>query len=774
MHTWKRPWRENDRVVLAALNPAEEGPEWVWALQWAEDVGGPVLETTYGLLARRMRLFPLCFITPERLAWVRISEDAPAPRWQALAPDYVAYTWTPYPAVHLTLEWLVPEPWVVLARLTLHNAGEDKAVVPLGWAAQLDLGAGPGLEPVERRAVQVLEGALDGQWAVVFATGGAEGRLSPFPMLTLDVNLAPGMTRRLRLVHLLGAEAEGAFETARRWAARPWEALVARVGLREARWPWVLPADEDLAWPLAVAQQTVRRLLAGGTPGGWRRREPDGSEPGLSVLEGWYLTVGFLLPGAEAQARALFEAVLATQEEDGWVSVAPHAHPGRGPLASPLLVDWAARVLEALDEPTAATLRVHWFAPLHRFLTLWFAPERDADGDGLPEWQHPEQIGVEALPVWGAWHPASLGADPTTMEDPALWALLYRAAGVLADWAQALGRDDAAAWWRERAATLRAAVQATWDARRAHPLRRDRDTHASPAGRRLGQRRGPGELWLQVENAPPTRLVIALHTPTPVAGAQVLVRGHRADGRPWTETLTTGGRWFEGRVVLTTAAAYRAVESVVVVGVPPTTRVTVSTPDYTAVDLSLLLPLWAGMLTPEQVQQVVRRLQQRRGGYAQPYGLPQVPGAGQRDPAWWAVYPVWQLLVAEGLAACGERALAAQVLERLWRTAAQGWLRTGRFSEAYHARTGAGLGRRDVPLGLPPVAPALRWLGLARLTPGEVVLTAPSPFTFPLRVLGYDLEVLLAPEGGQVRFQDGQQVAWKREDLPVWVRYILG
>ncbi|HEY58409.1 MAG TPA: hypothetical protein G4O04_07740 [Anaerolineae bacterium] len=764
-----------DRLVLAAdarLGSLSYVDDTIWALSLRDAPTTVVLETTYGLRARHMRLFPLLFADPERRQVMGLSlEDSPF-RLTALAPNYAAVQFRPHATAQGRLEWFIPDGRTAMARLSLRNSGPEPLTLYLGWVADLSPGEeGRPMEPWQHHATALLTGETQGLPLLIFLTGGPEGLYSPYPTLVLPLDLVPGQERRLTLVHLVGYEAEAGLETARRLAARPWEAQITRLRLADQAWPRIQPADETQAWALTFARQSALRLLHGPFGEGQHRfalraREPDqGYSPnghgsdhppawsGLTVPEVWYLSSAFLLPHAPNLAAELLQGFLAHQRPDGWIDAGPgpagqQAHA----LASPLLVDLAGRIYAAQPDPAFAA---QMFEPLWRFLQVWFAPEQDTDSDGLPEWHHPAQVGLESLPEFSPWHPWSTGADLATVEDPALWALLYRACQVLENLAPPAQRPQAQKPLRAWARRLREAVQQAWDPRRAHPLRWDRDTHLSLPGQRLGQLRGSGAVPLRPcgEASPPIRPVIIVYADAPLR-PQVHLRGRDGQGRPLREDLTAPPTWYEGRMVFNATQTYACLESLTVEGLPASARVEVRTPDLTRTDLTLLLPFWAGMLTPAQEQQVLRRLQSPQG-YARPYGLPLVPTRRPKAPAWEAVHMLWNLFALEGLEQAGARPLAADLLTRLWQGAGETLQREGYLREAYHARTGKGMGQRNVLLGLPPLSPALRLAGVVSLTPKAIELQAESAFAHPVTLFWRGVRLTVAPQGGTVRFPHG-------------------
>ncbi len=151
-------------------------------------------------------------------------------------------------------------------------------------------------------------------------------------------------------------------------------------------------------------------------------------------------------------AQQLIEAVLAQQREDGpQAGMVPHwsTPHSRTEISQPPLLSWAAWRLYTFHGDREFLFRVYpKLAKLHR----WFERERTR-ADGLPFWKQPDESGMDNSPAF----------DDGTDAHVDLVAELFADAGMLAQIAAAIGREDHERAWREQEQEWRERMGRFWD-----------------------------------------------------------------------------------------------------------------------------------------------------------------------------------------------------------------------------------------------------------------------------------------------------------------------
>ncbi len=774
MHIWRRPLSQS-RVFLAAdaripaAGPASE-TDVVWTLHQRSALPRvPALETRLGLHVRSLVLFPV-FAAGEKAPWVvDTGEYARPPELWACLPDYAHVYAQPFPWLEFHWETAVVDGRTLLSRVHWTYTGSAPQPLLWGWAGLLrPLQEGTTFEPQEGRVAAFLLGRTPLGYALLYMTGGPQGEVGPYPMLLLRYRLAPGEARAFAWVWTLDEDVEAGLTRARRWAARSWEALKAQRDLLDAHTPYVFTGRARVDWALGRGRQSASRFLVR-TPLADRdypvlRRLPEdppatrANPDNLPTFpELWYWLTQYGIPAVQPWVPGLVEALLAVRNQKQEPDDRPALWGGQAQyLAHPLAIDLAARVY-ATWQDAAFLQRV--FPHLWELLQAWFAPQHDRDRDLWPEWENPVQVGLPYLPEFTWWSRKSTGLDIHSVESPALLAFLYRACRQVASLARHLEREEEARTLENWAQTLHESWKHVWSSHRALAPYRDRDTHHTHGPRRVWQGRGAGSFPLEApaDLTPPARLVVHLfpHRGRP-SQFSLYIHGRNPQGRT-AQALLGPDRfhWAEGRGVATTEAVFARVERVVVEGLARQDRVVLRVADLTRRDLSLLTPLWAGLLTPTQADALIRRHLGDEGGFGRPGGWSVEPGSrasdqGKAVPLW------WNGLLLEGLIQAGKTDLAVRRLLSLLEFQGSLLDREGLFFELYHGEMGLGLAPPETMTSLPPLGLVLR-LGGIRFLPGlRMALEGPSAFPFPLTVDMWGARVVRRPSETEVRLPWGE------------------
>ena len=780
MRTWNLKAGDPLSLTIAAdvrLSAPTYRDDQIWELSLGNGVPPALaLQTTYGLRARSMRLFPR-FTEGENLR-TDPADFASPPIVRNFSPNFLRIAFSPLPEIEITAEYWVPQSQVVAGRLRFVNRSRSRRSLHLDWVALLapqEQSDGHGMAPMEIQVTSVLAGKSGDLTPVVFLTGGATTTNSPYPALMLDFDLPPGGSHDFIWSAAALSTPQASFDLARQTASCQWEAELARLEMVNASQIEIYTGDPDWDVAFALAQKIALGSFVAPTthlpyPSFVQSRRPnrgfsprgDGSDydhlwNGQTPLE-TYLLTGLILPSALHLGKGLLRNFLATQTYDGAIDGKPGLGGQRAnQLATPILSSLAWRIYQASEDRPFLEEN---YPSLLAYLQTWFTLPHDRDGDGIPEWDHLMQAGLDEHPLFAHWQEWAQGIDITTVESPSLCAFLYRECQSLIAIAQLLDRSADIPPLRTIAERLRAALEASWDAQSAAYRYWDRDTHLSPCGSILGSWQEPGNYPIEKSFEQPTRLVVQLRAEGAVPRRlQVFIHGRTAAGARCIEHfLPDQFRWFFGRSTVTSERAYAAIESFDVIDIGDTDQVTLLNTDLTCDDLTLLLPLWGQVPSPEQAESLLAHAITQPHRYSQPFGLPLCPLPSCQAQPCAMVHILWNTLIGEGLVAYGYRKEAAELVGRLMKAVVQSLKSERAFRQGYHAESGEGFGERDVLPGLAPLSLFLEVLGVRLISPYRLRLEGFNPFPWPVTVKDRGLSVVRQKDKTLIIFPDGQTI----------------
>ncbi len=631
-------------------------PDYLNDHSWEVSLGGgepPAISvrTAYGLRARNMRIF-------YRFTEAGKSITDPAAFPQAVCvrrfyPNYVRLVFVPIEGLEVTAEYWVPQSHVLAGRLTLVNRTAFPRHVDAELCGTLNPLDGKAFGPArQQQMVRVLSGATGGLQPVLFSEGSPRQGTGPHSGLRLVLDFDGGAERSFNWACAAEASDTESFGLARRTAALNWEAERTRVELvNAADSVEIHTGDADWDAALAFAQKDAQAaFFPGGAhlpkPSFVRTRGPDNgfsrggdasdystSWNGQSALDAYY--VSGVLPGAPELRGGLLENYMSVQAPDGSIDARPGLAGQRSRfLAAPFMAVMAWQHHQRTQD-TGFLERV--FPRLSAFFDAWFASAQDRDGDGIPEWEHVLQTGLDENPLFDVWYPWSQALSIQTLLNPELEALLLHEGRTLTRIAEVLGRQQETSEIQRRTKRLSEALDASWSDRVGGYAYRDQRTGASWTDRLVGSRKGSGEILPRhPECEQPVRLLIQVHTKSAAArrpaieifgSSQVTPRTARrkpapaggsppAAGHEQSEAVPAANfQWRSGGLVAVSALVYGRVERVVVDGLDEKDRVVVRTVNTSGEDITLFTPLWAGSPDVDRARVMVRRLMQDEQGF---------------------------------------------------------------------------------------------------------------------------------------------------------------
>ena len=784
MSSWNLTAGDPLSLTLAAdvrLSQTDYTDDQIWELHLrGGEPAALALETTFGLRAHRMRLFPR-FLSGNTQRTDPASFYQP-PRVVRFFPNYIAVECAPFEGLEVLAEYWMIDSHLVSGRLRLSNLSILPQYLRLEWVALLTpLDRQGGMAPIPNLPGQALAGETSNLQPVVVVSGGPKAAPGPYPALATNLEMYPGSTRLVSWAAAGLHTQESALEAAQQAIARPWDAEITRLEMTNlSQGVWLDTGDREWDATFALAQKTafglfVQNKLNLPEPSLILTRRPDqgfslrgdgGDHPlpwnGQSALDAYYLT-SFLLPGAPHLAAGLLRNFLSVQDEVGRID----GRPGLGGqrtrrLAQPILAALAVKLGDYLNEGPGCPWYAEVYAGLRRFFQAWLSPDLDIDGDGLPEWESPLQSGLEDSPIFERFSPDARGLETPYLESPALAAFLFRECRSLIEMAEALLADPAARGLPDWLASdlpylyevqqrLQNALDETWDELEGIYRYRDAQTHLSPGGMSLVSFQGPGVFTTRRRFKQARRLAIRLETREDrTAPIHITVRGFTPDGEVSEEITPAHLSWLGSQGYAITRQTYLAIEQVEVRGLGSRDRGRVFTPDYTQEDCGLLLPLWAGAVDPERARRIVETTLLTR--FLQPYGIPISPGQVEQ------VSMPWNDLIGEGLLLNGYRAEAAQLITHLMNSVVPILKQQQAFVQSHSAISGQPAGERGHLHGLPPLGLFLQTLGIRSLHPKQIMLHGFNPLERPVTVQYRKAVLTCHPGRTEITFPGGQHI----------------
>jgi hypothetical protein len=735
------------------------------------------LQTTYGLRATKMRMFPRFSEAHESLTDPRNFSKPPIIR--RLFPNYIEISYAPYDSIEVLSDYWAPASNAVSGRIRITNKGSQNKKISFEWVSLLSPSQdGYQITPQEIESVPVLVGATGNIAPVIFITGGASTVNSPYPALVHGLDLPPGKSRQFIWCQAALSSPEESFTQAREISSRNWQAEIANLELQNSTQVEIYTGNEEWDNAFVLAQKTAFNLFMGKTshleqisfistrkPDDGFSLRGDGSDygplwNGQTPLDSFYLA-NLCLPSAPNLAAGILINSLNSINENGEIDWKP----GLGGqlsnrLATPILASLAWKIYELLEDKD---FLVQVFPKLLKLFFSWFSPEHDRDEDGIPEWDHPIQAGFEDHPLFARWHQWAEGIDITTTESPSLCAFLYRECQVIIRIARLIDKKEPVADLEAFGERLRNAVENAWNEQIGGYLYWDRDSHISNEKTVISDQIGSGITQINQTFTNPQRLVFRIKTKEETTRySQITIHGLSPSGKHRVEQIPTERLfWFPGWGTATSEQIYSSIEFVDIQGLGEDDSLTITSADLSSQDITTLLPIWAGIPSNERAKKLVDKNITNPNRYWREFGLPACPNkdTDSENDVCQSVFLPWCLLIAEGLIFYGYREETGELVTRLMNGILDSLKREGCFRQYYNADTGHGFGVSNTLWGLAPVGLFLETLGVQLISPWKVRLAGKNPFPWPVTVKYRGMTVLRGQNKTQVVFPDGQTIS---------------
>jgi len=752
----------------------------IWELTL--DRGDPpavAVETTFGLRVRNLRIFPR-FIEHET-AVINPNDYAKVPIIERVYPNYLALTFEPFDGLKVYIEYWIPESQVITGRTRILNQRLRERKICLEWAVRLTVNEyDQRMMPKNMHTSTVLSSQLEGLAPTFFQTGGAIFGSGPYPSLAVDFILPPGGERIISWALASKETSDASFEHARKTVARAWDAEIARLDILNNGLIAIETGNPDWNIAFSLAQKSALSLLLGPSDNlnytsFILNRQPDqgfsNSKNGADYPQTWsgqtaletLFLASYLLPSHPELVKGFLLNFLSSQTEDGSIDWRPGLGGQRtGILATPVLTRLAWEIYQVTEDQIFLK---DIYPKLVDFIKAWFSPIHDRDGDGIPEWGHALQAGFDEHPLFSAWHTEAQNVDIQVSESPALCAFLYSEIKALISIARILMDEKHIVYLQHYADKLHQAVELSWHEDQARYQYWDRDTHLSHPGELLGERKGPGEIYLKRKFDVPVRLVISIQgSKKRSRQTSIFIHGINAKGQHRVERIAQEqSQWQLEFSSVTSQQTYLQLDYIDITNIDSTDIVQVQIINFQHPDITLLLPLWAKIPVQERAACLVEKTICNTNIFWQPFGLPFCPPNGKQnsDSSFARVSILWNNLIGEGLLAYGFQKETSELINHLMKAVTKNLKEHKCFLSRHHAKTGQGVGERHAIQCLAPLGLFLKTLGVRPLSATKVALHGNNPFPWPVTVRYRGLTITKDARKTKVTFPGGQTAVVK-------------
>ena len=190
---------------------------------------------------------------------------------------------------------------------------------------------------------------------------------------------------------------------------------------------------------------------------------------------------------------------------------------------------------------------------------------------------------------------------------------------------------------------------------------------------------------------------------------------------------------------------FSSVHKVEVKGLTRSGRLVIRTMDASFTDPTSILPIWAGLSSPEDGEKILEKILSEEAAEISLFSK------GEDD-----IHFPWLQFLGEGLLISGRRVEASRLVTRMMELAIQSLKQQGSFFDGYTAGTGSGTGDQNSLHGLAPLGLFLRTLGVQIISSKQVRLEGSNPFPWPVTLRHRGLIIVRNSDHTEITFPDGR------------------
>lgn len=729
----------------------------IWELSTSEmEPPSLMLHTTYGLRAYWMKIFPSFMLGDHTLTDPRLFDAKPIIDKQL--PSYVSLKFSPFSTIDANMEVWVPTSQTITCRIQIKNTGSQIQNFKMIWNVLLNpISHGQRMNAQQFGLNTVLQGHTQNLSPVFYITGGPEPVQAPYPALAINMMMQPGLTRTITWAMASLRTVEESFNLARQITGRNWDAELLKMEMAENRQCFKTSCSEK-KWDAVFShsQTRVYQLFMGVTPRSPNRsillsRNPDqgfslrgdGSDygpdwTGFTALNAWYSSK-FLLPGNPEIMKEILQNFWDAQRVDGFIPNLVGSSGQQGSdLAAPILAECTWRLFEVEQDK-------EWLKPIYsnliRFLQFWLKNDPSKTNIYIPTWQNPAQAALETNWHFDPANPLTKGINIARMVSPGLLSMLFRECQNLIRMADLLQMDELG-WLQNQSQMLLENLEKCWNEKKASYCWMDGFEDGMSKTRVICKHKRNGDFPIKKDMLSPGHIAICIQRGgATLFNLQITLQGQTKDG---AASESFSNRQIDWRMQFGRALSehkFTSLDSIKIAGLHPGDEITCYIPGTDFEEISLLLPLWAGVPTPKRAQQIIEKTISTR--YITPFGLASIPttrpqGNFSEENE---ISIFWNSLVLEGLQLYGFKELAARLFESILAQEVKFLQNKQGLYPCMQVQTGKESGDRDTLEALIPVTDLVHLLGARIWTDHEMIIDNLNTFLPPITVKYYGTKV---------------------------------
>ena len=696
-----------------------------------------------------MRLFPNFIVENQRISkpedfdrFPRVTSYTPA----SLQIEAEYQNWMAFKFL-----FFFPEPEILTGSIEIRNLKE----IPFNLTLQLGLklvpmGKGQPSHPDKSGNNQFLTGKTDRLEPVLFMTGGPSAISSPFPALSIHLEIQPERAQEISWALVSKNTRSHSFEEAKKTISSDWrDALRSHEMQFAGRTIGIKTGNPDWDAAFLLSQVNVKTHLLKydrepEKPHFIKIRMPDQSSISdiretksniLTNLEFNHLCQ-VLLPTEVDLVKHILEKQIASQIENLRKDV-NDGHSNHNSLLSecPLL----SSILLDIYEITQDTgILVQHYPNLDLLFKSWVINHFSNSLNEHLYWENPGLLQIDTgLYAFDVWESYGKGLDISKVESPSLYAMLFTEAKALYKISKLLGDRSQLRFFNHWQKECQKRLDTCWRDHLNLYGYQDIETHLHPSVESFYRGFIEDKIEFNQILDKPQRLQCHIYTSDEYTRAcTITIEGKSCQGEPIQEVFKPQGiLWVMGRAHLTTKYLFTELNTVSIEGLDLQDRIVIETADYTQCDITCLLPLWSGAGKKVHLEEISSEVLDPQNEKLA-FGIPETWECEHPLPESLPtrVNVLWNTLILEGLTKQNESVKAEILFTKLMGTIIGGLKDYGGFFPLFDSKTGQPVGQYNDITGLIPIQLFLKIAGIKLLSSTKVALWDTNPFPWPVEV----------------------------------------